>query len=56
MEVIIQRDYDQMSKAAAQLVVEVLNTKPNAVLGMATGFTSPAKSSKINGLWPKFTR
>jgi len=28
-----------MSKAAAQLVVDVLNTKPNAVLGMATGST-----------------
>jgi glucosamine-6-phosphate deaminase len=39
MEVIIQRDYEQMSRAAAQIVVEVLNTKPNAVLGMATGST-----------------
>ncbi len=39
MEVVIKRDYEQMSKAAAQLVVDVLNTKPNAVLGMATGST-----------------
>jgi len=39
VEVIIQRDYQQMSKVAAQLVVDVLNTKPNAVLGMATGST-----------------
>src|SRR5438876_863566 len=39
MEVVIKRDYDEMSKAAAQLVVDVLNTKPNAVLGMATGST-----------------
>src|SRR5436309_15075654 len=39
MEVVIKRDYDQMSKAAAQVVVDVLNTKPNAVLGMATGST-----------------
>src|SRR5438874_101002 len=39
MEVVIRRDYDQMSRAAAQLVVDVLNTKPNAVLGMATGST-----------------
>jgi glucosamine-6-phosphate deaminase len=39
MEVIIQRDYEQMSRLAAQIVVEVLNTKPNAVLGMATGST-----------------
>ena len=39
MEVIIQPNYDQMSKIAAQIVVEVLNAKPNAVLGMATGST-----------------
>jgi glucosamine-6-phosphate deaminase len=39
MEVVIKRDYDHMSKAAAQIVVDVLNTKPNAVLGMATGST-----------------
>ena len=39
MEVVIKRDYEQMSKAAAQLVVDVLNNKPNAVLGMATGST-----------------
>jgi glucosamine-6-phosphate deaminase len=39
MKVIIQRDYEQMSRLAAHLVAEVLNTKPNAVLGMATGST-----------------
>ncbi len=39
MEVIIQRDYEAMSRTAAQIVVEVLNAKPNAVLGMATGST-----------------
>ncbi len=39
MEVVIGQDYEQMSKVAAQIVVEVLNTKPNAVLGMATGST-----------------
>jgi len=39
VEVIIQPNYDQMSKIAAQIVVEVLNAKPNAVLGMATGST-----------------
>src|SRR5258707_3950666 len=40
MEVVIKRDYEQMSKAAAQIVVDVLNTKPNAVLGMANGSTA----------------
>src|SRR5436189_833547 len=39
MEVVIKRDYGLMSKAAAQLVANVLNAKPNAVLGMATGST-----------------
>lgn len=39
MEVILQPDYERMSKVAAQIVVEVLNAKPNAVLGMATGST-----------------
>lgn len=39
MEVIVQPDYEQMSKVAAQIVVRLLNTKPNAVLGMATGST-----------------
>jgi glucosamine-6-phosphate deaminase len=39
MEVIIKKDYAEMSKVAAAIVVEVLNAKPNAVLGMATGST-----------------
>ena len=39
MEVIIQKDYQAISKVAARMVVEVLNSKPNAVLGMATGST-----------------
>src|SRR5438105_5398516 len=39
MEVIVQRDYAQMSKVAAQIVAELLNSKPNVVLGMATGST-----------------
>ena len=39
MEVIIQKNYEQLSKVAAQHVIDVLNAKPNAVLGMATGST-----------------
>jgi len=39
MEVIIKQTYPEMSQVAAQLVVDVLNAKPNAVLGMATGST-----------------
>lgn len=39
MEVVIAPTYDQMSLAAAQEVVELINEKPDAVLGMATGST-----------------
>ena len=39
MEVIIKQTYEQMSRAAAELVADLLNEKPNAVLGMATGST-----------------
>src|ERR687895_477766 len=39
MEVVVLPSYEDMSRAAAQLVADVLNTKPNAVLGMATGST-----------------
>jgi len=39
MEVIIKPGYDQLSAAAAQQIADVLNRKPNAVLGLATGST-----------------
>jgi glucosamine-6-phosphate deaminase len=39
MEVIIKSTYEEMSAVAAQEVARLLNTKPNAVLGMATGST-----------------
>jgi glucosamine-6-phosphate deaminase len=39
MEVIISATYDEMSEASARVVAELLNTKPDAVLGLATGST-----------------
>ena len=39
MEVIIKESYDDLCKAAARAVARVLNAKPNAVLGLATGST-----------------
>jgi glucosamine-6-phosphate deaminase len=39
MEVIIRKTYEAMSRAAAEAVASVMNEKPNAVLGMATGST-----------------
>ncbi len=39
MEVIICPTYEEMSRAAAREVSKAINTKPNAVLGLATGST-----------------
>lgn len=39
MEVMVCHSYEDMSKVAGKLVADVLNEKPNAVLGMATGST-----------------
>src|SRR5438270_8792288 len=39
MQVVIAKTYEEMSRAAAIAVADVLNAKPNAVLGMATGST-----------------
>src|SRR6267378_7420389 len=39
MEVVVQKTPAEMSAAAAREVANVLNAKPNAVLGMATGST-----------------
>ena len=37
MEVNLAKTYEDLSKEAAQFIANVVNTKPNAVLGMATG-------------------
>ena len=39
MEVIIRDTYDEISKAAADIVAQTMNSKPNSVLGLATGST-----------------
>jgi glucosamine-6-phosphate deaminase len=39
MEVVIEKNYESMSRQAAKMIVQLLNTKPNAVLGLATGST-----------------
>jgi glucosamine-6-phosphate deaminase len=39
MEVSVLSSYDEICRAAAAVVADVLNAKPNAVLGMATGST-----------------
>jgi len=39
MQVIIVEDYEQMSKKAAQIVIEAIRSRPDIVLGLATGST-----------------
>lgn len=39
MEIVIRDTDDQVSKAAASVVAETINFKPNAVIGLATGST-----------------
>ncbi len=39
MEIIIQRTPEEMSKTAARVVAGIINAKPNAVIGLATGST-----------------
>ena len=37
MKVIITENYDEMSKKAAELMIELVKNNPNAILGLATG-------------------
>ncbi|MEW8955781.1 glucosamine-6-phosphate deaminase [Clostridium sp.] len=39
MRIIIEKDYEAMSKRAAEILAEVVNEKPEAILGLATGGT-----------------
>ena len=39
MKVFIRNDYDEVSELAAQMVARTMNSKPDAVLGLATGST-----------------
>ena len=37
MKVIITENYDEMSKKAAEIIIELVKNNPNAILGLATG-------------------
>jgi glucosamine-6-phosphate deaminase len=39
MEVIVKNTYEEMSRLAAEMIAKVVRSKPNAVLGLATGST-----------------
>ena len=37
MKVIITENYDEMSKKAAEIIIDIVKNNPNAILGLATG-------------------
>ncbi len=39
MEIIVKKDYEQMSKCAAEHIAELIRKKPDCVIGFATGGT-----------------
>ena len=39
MKVIIAENYDEVSKKAAEIMIDVVKNNPQAVLGLATGST-----------------
>lgn len=39
MKLIIEKDYEALSQAAAKIIADVIRKKPDAVLGLATGST-----------------
>ena len=39
MKIIVTKNYDEMSKKAAELMAEIIKNKPDCVLGLATGST-----------------
>ena len=47
MELILCKNYDEMSKRAAELIAEQINKKPNSVLGLATGATPVGTYSRL---------
>lgn len=47
MRVIIAKNYEDMSKKAAEFMAEFINIKPNCVLGLATGGTPVAMYKEL---------
>ena len=45
MKVIITENYDEMSKKAAEIIIDLVKKNPNAILGLATG-SSPIGTYK----------
>jgi glucosamine-6-phosphate deaminase len=55
MKVIITENYEEMSRKAAELIIDIVKNNPNAVLGLATGsspigtYQNMAKDYRENG-------
>jgi glucosamine-6-phosphate deaminase len=47
MKLLVVKDYEEMSKVAAETFKEVINEKPNAILGLATGSTPVGLYKKL---------
>ena len=60
MKVIITENYEEMSKVASQILIDIVKNNPNAILGLATGsspigtYENMAKDHRENGT-SKFT-
>ena len=39
MKIIVKKDYEQVSQAALEIMLDIIKNKPNAALGLATGST-----------------
>ena len=62
MKVIITENYEEMSKVAAQILIDIVKNNPNAILGLATGsspigtYENMAKDHRENGTSYKTVR
>ena len=47
LKIIVEKDYDGMSKRAAEIMVEEIKNNPNIILGLATGSTPVGMYKKM---------
>lgn len=50
MKVLIVKNYEEMSKKAAEFMAEIVNEKPEAILGLATGGTPVGMYKELIGM------
>ena len=47
MQIFVTKDYQEMSEAAADMIVDLVEEKPGCVLGLATGSTPEGLYAEI---------